>query len=92
VDLTEHADYIEQQALNIAIRAKAVKQCFFHPDVIIDLGDPDAEKRAYAMGTNYWKKHKDDMMVECVEFMEAIKDALGSGCDECYQCTKYRDA
>jgi hypothetical protein len=43
VDLTEHADYIEQQALNIAIRAKAVKQCFFHPDVIIDLGDPDAE-------------------------------------------------
>jgi hypothetical protein len=54
VDLVEHADYINQQALGIAIIAGAIKPCRIHPYFTIDLGDQDAEKRAYAMGTVHW--------------------------------------
>ena len=48
-----HAEYIRQQALGIAVVAGAVEPCRFHPDVTITLGDPEAERRAYAMVTNH---------------------------------------
>jgi hypothetical protein len=90
VDLAEHADHINEQARGIAIRAGAIVPCRFHPDVTIDLGNPDAEKRAYAMGTNHWKK--DDMMVECTEFMDAIKYVIDWSADgECPECARLRD-
>jgi hypothetical protein len=89
VDLVEHADHINQQALGIAIIAGAIKPCRIHPYFTIDLGDQDAEKRAYAMGTKHWKK--DNMMVERAEFMDAIKDAIEMSADECPQCAQLSD-
>ena len=84
-----HAEYIRQQALGIAVVAGAVEPCRFHPDVTITLGDPEAERRAYAMVTNHWRK--DDMGVERAEFLEAIKDAIELAADECHRCARRRD-
>jgi hypothetical protein len=89
VDL-DHIEYVAQQALGIAVVAGAVEPCYFHPDVIISLGDPEAGRRAYAMVTNHWKK--DAMGVERAEFLDAIKHAIELAADgECPECTRLRD-
>jgi hypothetical protein len=84
-------EWPNEDALIIAIKAKAIETCYFHSDVTINLGDQEAERRAYAMGTNYWKAHKDKMTLDRAEFMDAIKYVIDMAGDECYQCTKYRD-
>lgn len=46
---------LESQALMPLSKARAVKPCELHVDIYINQEDQDAEKRAYAIGTNMVK-------------------------------------
>lgn len=74
----------------IAIEAKAIETCPVHPDVTIDQGDPEANRRAYAIATNRWKKG--DLLGTREEIMAGIKDAIESSADECPACAALKDA
>jgi hypothetical protein len=60
-----------------------------HGDILINLEDPDAERRAYAIGTNMVKAGEVESTRE--DFMDAIKSALENAADECPVCAKYMD-
>lgn len=83
----ERLDHIRHQALRVAKEAGAVKGCDLHPgdmSCLLDQGDDDANKLAYAIGTNRWKDGEID--AEREEFMDAIKEAIETapyGCPEC---------
>lgn len=74
------------QATGVAVKAGAVKQCPVH-DTIIEVCDPDADKRAYAIGTNMVKNGEIDGTRE--EFMDAIKGAIEDASETCNICADY---
>jgi hypothetical protein len=80
---------LQDVAMGVACKAKAVKECEWHEGIFIDLGDPDAGKLAYAIGTKMFKDGEVDGTRE--EFMAAIKSALETAGDECPICAKHRD-
>jgi hypothetical protein len=77
---------LEALASNVLVKAGALKPCDAHEEVLIDQDDPDAVKRAYAIGTNMVKAGEVDGTRE--EFMDAIKSAYESSAVECYSCSK----
>ncbi len=49
-------DYVEELqafALTVTMKSGAITGCQFHPEVAIRVGDPDAERRAYAIAINF---------------------------------------
>ncbi|MGJ5082724.1 hypothetical protein [Bradyrhizobium sp. HKCCYLS3013] len=80
---------LEGEAIAVAVEANAVKPCDLHEDVLINQCDPEADRAAYAMGTNRWKKG--DLGCEQSDFMEAIKDVIDQSADECPRCAKIRE-
>jgi hypothetical protein len=79
---------LEAQGMSALVKAGAVEECEFHEGIFIDQGDPDAVKRAYAIGTNMVKAEEVDGTRE--EFMAAITSALQNAGDECPNCAKLR--
>lgn len=80
-------DFAKEQACVIAaVQAKATRPCPIHSEVLTNQYDDEANRRAYAIGTNLWKEG--DIPCERTEFMEAIKDAIDNSADECGACTK----
>ena len=79
---------LEGTAGALLVRTGALKRCPNH-GVLIDNGDPDAVKRAYAIGTNMVKQGEVDADRE--DFMEAIKRAAANAADECGYCAKNMD-
>ena len=75
---------IEDAARRAVFQAGAVRTCKFHNDAVILIGDPDAEKRAYAIATNELKRH--DEMVIREDVMAAVKHELDMAEGECHQC------
>lgn len=80
---------IGQAARNIAEQAKAISYCDDHEEIWINNEDPDANRHAYAIGTNLWKEG--GMACTREEFLDAIKECIEQGADECPRCAKIRD-
>ena len=82
---------IEEAAREALVVTGALKVCPMHSDVTIRIGDPDAEKHAYARATQILKS-KDKMYMR-EDIMGAIQDALNMAADdECPQCGHLRDS
>lgn len=79
--------YFEGQS--IAVEAGAIKECEFHSGTYLNCDDPEANSRAYAIGTIRWKEAKGDKESRKV-LMDAIKTAINDAGAECYSCEKWR--
>lgn len=87
-----HNDHMmtEDDLAGICIEAGALKVCPAHPHVVVNQGDPEAERRAYAIATNRWKAG--GLIEDRPDVMEGIKHALEMAADECPECERLRDA
>ena len=81
-------EYVNDDALGIAIEAGAVKVCRFHNEVTINQGDEEANRRAYAIATN--KIKRGEMDYERKDLLDAVKDAIDMSADECPVCESHR--
>ena len=84
----ERLDSLQGSATAAAKEARALKECEFpgHSDNLLSTWDDDANKRAYAIGTNWWKAGEVDGTRE--EFMAAIKEAIDMAPDHCPDCDR----
>ena len=90
MSVNDLADTLEAIALEALFHANALESCQFHPEVTIRIGDPDADKHAYALATNILKRR--DAMFLREDLMDTVKDSLDMAADgECPQCTYLRD-
>lgn len=76
------------QAIEVALEAKALKECSFpgHSDWVLDQGDDAANCLAYGIGTKRWENGEIDGERE--EFLDAIKYAIKGAPYECPQCDR----
>jgi hypothetical protein len=81
---------LEAVAMGVLLQANAVTECPVHDGIYLSNDDPDAERRAYAIGTNKVKNGEVDAKRE--EFVEAIKSATENAGYECPICAKNRDS
>ena len=58
----ERIDGFHFQAIEVALQAKALKECSFpgHSDWVLDQGDEEANRLAYAIGANRWENGEID--------------------------------
>lgn len=84
-EMMRHQELVEQ-ATRVALRAKALKTCLVHDDVVMDAEDPDAARAAYAIGTNMVKAGEVNSTRQ--EFMSAIKEAIEGAAMDCGRCAK----
>lgn len=90
MSINDLVDQLDDLVLRATLKAKAVKPCHFHRDVLIYRGDPDADRHAYAIATNLWKS--DGRTFDREEVTAAVKDVLDQCADgECPECSKHRD-
>ena len=82
-------DDMKGPATVAALKAGAVEECQVHDGIILEVGDSEAEKRAYAIGTNMVKNGEVDGTRE--EFMDSIKVVIEEAMDECPMCARNRD-
>jgi hypothetical protein len=56
----ERIERLRYQAIEVALEAKALKGCSFpgHSHRLLDQGDDEANRLAYAIGTNRWENGK----------------------------------
>ena len=76
------------QAIEVALQAKALKECSFpgHSDLVLDQGDDEANRLAYAIGTNRWENG--EIGGEREEFLAAIKHAIKGAPYDCPRCDR----
>jgi len=76
------------QAIEVALQAKALKECSFpgHSDWVLDQGDNEANSLAVAIGTNRWESGEIDGERE--EFLDAIKHAIKGAPYDCPRCDR----
>jgi hypothetical protein len=76
------------QAIEVALQAKALKECSFpgHSDLVLDQGDDEATRFAYAIGANRWVRGEIDGGRE--EFLDAIKHAIKGAPYDCPRCDR----
>jgi hypothetical protein len=69
---------LHYQAIEVALQAKALKECCFpgHSDWLLDQGDDEAARLAYTIGTDRRKNGEIDGAHE--EFLDAIRHAIKS--------------
>src|SRR3981189_415345 len=67
---------LQYQAIEVALQAKALKECSFpgHSDWVLDQGDDEANRRAYAIGMDRWQNGEIDGERE--EFLDAIRHVI----------------
>jgi hypothetical protein len=83
----ERQQDLEAQATRPLLKAGAIKACDIHSDILVTLGDSDAEEGRL----RHWDKHGESGRRDATreEFMDAIKSALEDTSDECPICAKY---
>jgi hypothetical protein len=77
----DHHEPDGDELVATAIQAGALKTCPFHSYVAVNQGDPNADKRAYAIATNMWKSSA--LLGEREDIMDGIKQAIDRFADEC---------
>jgi hypothetical protein len=82
--MLEAAEHERDVATEVAVEAGAIERCPNHEEVVISQFDDDANRHAYALATNRWKRGE----VQCdrEEFMETVKAVIDEASDECYIC------
>jgi hypothetical protein len=76
------------RAVEVALQAEALKECSFpgHSDWVLDQGDDEANRRAYAIGTDRWNNGEIDG--ERDEFLTAIRQAIKGAPYDCPRCDR----
>lgn len=77
---------LEYTATSVLVKAGALERCAVH-GVAVDTFDPDAVKKAYAIGTIMVQKGEVDASRE--DFMEAINRAYKNSAMDCGYCAKH---
>lgn len=90
MSIKHYAQELEEAALVYAIKARAIVPCPWHEDVLINQGDPDADRLAYAIATNACKAG--EFGGDRADLMDAIKNAIDMSADECGRCEHNRCA
>jgi hypothetical protein len=81
-------DGLHFQAIEVALQARALKECSFpgHSDSMLDQGDDAANRLAYAIGTKRWENG--EIHGEREEFLDAIKYAIKGAPYDCPRCDR----
>ena len=84
----ERSEGLQYQAIEVALEAKALKECSFpgHSDWVLDQGDDEANRLALAIGTTRWNKGEIDGERE--EFLNAIRHVIKGAPYECPRCDR----
>lgn len=84
----ERIEGFHYQAVEVALQAKALKECSFpgHSGWVLDQGDEEANRLAYAIGTNRWNNGEIDGERE--EFLNAIRHAIKGAPYDCPRCDR----
>jgi hypothetical protein len=84
----ERTEGLHFRAVEVALEAKALKECSFpgHSDWVLDQGDDEANRRAFAIGTNRWQNGEIDG--ERDEFLDAIRHAIKGAPFDCPRCDR----
>jgi len=84
----ERSEGLQYQAIEVALQAKALKECSFpgHSDWVLDQGDDEANRLALAIGINRWNNGEIDGERE--EFLNAIRHAIKGAPYECPRCDR----
>jgi hypothetical protein len=84
----ERSEGLQYQAIEVALQAKALKECSFpgHSDWVLDQGDDEANRLALAIGTNRWNNGEIDGERE--EFLNAIRHVIKGAPYECPRCDR----
>jgi hypothetical protein len=84
----ERSEGLQYQAIEVALQAKALKECSFpgHSDWVLDQGDDEANRLALAIGTNRWNNGEIDG--ERDEFLHAIRHVIKGAPYECPRCDR----
>jgi hypothetical protein len=90
MSIKHYTQDLEETALVIAIKAKAVAACEWHEDVLVNQGDPDADRHAYALATNACKSG--EFAGQRQDLLDAVKDVIDMSADECGRCEDNRHA
>jgi hypothetical protein len=79
---------LRYQAVEVALQAKALKECSFpgHSDLVLDQGNDEANRLAYAIGANRWQSGEIDG--ERDEFLDAIRHAIKGAPYDCPRCDR----
>ena len=76
-------------AIEIAIRAKYLKRCEYHPDCIMITDDTDDFTAVYRLGNSLMSKNDpltSRFNVNRREMTDKIKEAMESSGEYCYSC------
>ncbi|MCW0183207.1 MAG: hypothetical protein OJI70_15685 [Zavarzinia sp.] len=88
---SDYADDLETAARVALFKAGALEACPAHKDIIMRLGNADAERHAYALATTI--SRRDGTYWTRADLMPVIKEQLDLATDgECPRCGKLRDA
>lgn len=91
MSINDYVDDLESAARYALVKANAIRVCPFHGEVTIRVGDPDAERHAYALANTIMKSDGKTWMRD--DLLPAIKDELDMAADgECPICAGLRDA
>jgi hypothetical protein len=84
----ERIERLRYQAIEVALETKALKGCSFpgHSDWLLDQGDDEANRLAYAIGTNRWENGEIDGERE--EFLDAVRHVIKSAPYDCPRCDR----
>ena len=84
MSVKHYAQELEELALVLALKAKAILPCEWHEDVLVDQGEEDANRHAYALGSNACKSghFKGDRQ----DLLNAIKDTIDQAAEDCGRC------
>jgi hypothetical protein len=84
----ERSEGLQYQAIEVALEAKALKECSFpgHSDWVLDQGDDEANRLALAIGTTRW--NNGEIEGEREEFLNAIRHVIKGAPYECPRCDR----
>jgi hypothetical protein len=84
----ERSGDLHFQAVEVALQARALKECSFpnHSDWVLDQADEAATTLAYEIGTSRWENGEID--ADRDEFLGAIKYAIKTAPYECPRCER----
>jgi hypothetical protein len=84
--MTENRFDWETGAHEALKKAGAIRPCQVHPDICVRTHDAEAERAAYAIGTNMLKRGDGDDRRWRQEFMSEIAGTLDQTHDTCFIC------
>ena len=87
--ILENDESLRSDAIEIAALAGAIEECSYHPGTYLSCDDDEANRQAYAIGTN--KIKNEELGYDREALMGAIKSAIDDS-GECYSCEKWHSS